>query len=405
MFGRTEQRTFRGSTTLTKTSVQTLQSRWFVGAGDAVTATPIVANGTVYAGSWDGKLRAIALATGRYALRADTGRMFWEHDYTGRPGRRPNPRRDPTRIFTSPAVVGNHVLFGTTNDGQQGYRGYFGSANLLTGKPQWEFQTDVTRTGRIANNGCNGVWGSPTVDRGHGLVFFDTADCDATNDMPYAEAIIGLHYATGRPAWVFRPHRRDTGCDWDFGATPNFRPAARGRPAFLGVGGKDGTYYSISPSTGKLRWWRNVVPGGTSGGFIGTAAIDGRHVYGATAIGELPGAPCDPSNPKDQQVQEPSMHAFDARTGKILWQGAGSQSVSATTVAGGMTFVCTAFSQQLQVRDASTGTPLFAIPIRAGCNSGVVVAGNMVLVGEGEAENPTASGIELFTPGAAPPRS
>ena len=301
-------------------------------------------------------------------------------------------------------MVGSHVFFGTTNDGQQGYHGYFASASLRTGHPQWEFQTDVNGRGRIANNGCNGVWGSPTIDRRHRLVFFDTADCDATNDMPYAEKVLALHYRTGHLAWVFKPPRKDSGCDWDFGATANFLPGTKTRPPFLGVGGKDGTYYSIAPTTGRLRWRHNVVPGGTSGGFIGTAAVDGTHVFGATAIGELGGQPCDPSNPRDTQMQEPSMHAFVLRGGATYWQQEGSQSVSATTVAGGMTFTCSAFSQELQIRDKIDGHLVDSIPLPSGCNSGVVVAGNMVLIGEGEAENSNDSGVELYTPMGEPPK-
>ena len=70
-----------------------------------------------------------------------------------------------------------------------------------------------------------------------------------------------------------------------------------------------------------------------------------------------------------------------------------------------MTFACTAFSQQLQIRNKNDGTPVFTIPLQSGCNSGVVVAGNMVIFGEGEAENPQHSGITLYTPNAEPPHA
>ena len=56
----------------------------------------------------------------------------------------------------------------------------------------------------------------------------------------------------------------DPHCDFDFGATANLGTAADGTPTFLGVGRKDGTYYSLDPFTGKLRWQRNVVFGGFS---------------------------------------------------------------------------------------------------------------------------------------------
>ena len=97
------------------------------------------------------------------------------------------------------------------------------------------------------------------------------------------------------------------------------------------------------------------------------------------------------------------MHAFDIGTGDVAWQQTGSQAVSATTVAGRMTFTCTAFSQQLQIRHVKDGTPVVILPLASGCNSGVVVAGNMVIIGEGEAENSEHAGIELFTPNGEPP--
>ena len=54
-------------------------------------------------------------------------------------------------------------------------------------------------------------------------------------------------------------------------------------PGFLGIGGKDGTYYRLDPTTGATVWTTNVVFGGSAGGFIGTTAYDGHRVYGATA--------------------------------------------------------------------------------------------------------------------------
>ena len=68
-----------------------------------------------------------------------------------------------------------------------------------------------------------------------------------------------------------------------------------------------------------------------------------------------------------------------------------------------MTFACTAFSQQLQIRNASDGSPVAILPLASGCNSGVVVAENFVIIGEGEAENSWHSGAELFTPSGDPP--
>ena len=50
----------------------------------------------------------------------------------------------------------------------------------------------------------------------------------------------------------------------------------------VGIGGKDGTYYlldrdGMNPLTGRIEpyWQTNVVPGGSQGGIIASAAVDG----------------------------------------------------------------------------------------------------------------------------------
>ncbi|MFN2544999.1 MAG: PQQ-binding-like beta-propeller repeat protein [Actinomycetota bacterium] len=466
-YGRSAGHTFSGPTTLTSDSVPTLQRVWFVPTDDIVTADPIVVGKTVYAGSWDGFFRAIDLATGDvrwkfrvkdqdavtphpgarspadvtsdgglitssatyvprsgrrpalvvfgggytlYALRAATGKPYWTHDYTGRPDKPPNPDDDPTRIFSSPIVVGRRILFGVTPDGSNGYRGYFVSASLRTGKPRWIFETDVNAEGKVKNDGCGGVWSSGTVDLRHRLVFFDTSDCDFQNRAPYDEAVIALHVGSGKKAWVFKAPRADADCDWDFGATPNFRPAAQDRPGFLGVGSKDGTYYSLAPSSGKLRWKTNVVFGGFAGGFIATAAYDGERVYGATALGDFGrfegfgSAGCEPGDPNDRPLQEPSLHAFDAKTGDVVWQQYGSQSFAPATVAGGMVFVCPSIHPQVDIRSSENGMLLSTIPLESPCWSPITVVGNAVLFGTGSSEQSQPAGISLYTPGGAAPK-
>jgi hypothetical protein len=106
-----------------------------------------------------------------------------------------------------------------------------------------------------------------------------------------SETVIALRVRDGHLAWAYRPTRNDTQCDSDFGATANAGLRHDGTADFLGVGSKDGTYYSLDPSTGKKRLATNVVFGGFSGGFVATAACDGRRVYGATAIGDFGASP------------------------------------------------------------------------------------------------------------------
>jgi outer membrane protein assembly factor BamB len=172
--GGSAQHTFSVATTLDQVSARTLAPAWFFPTGDAVTANPIVVGSTVYVGSWDGYFYALDRVTGQprwkfaiapqpavvprpgefprdpssdgglmtssawfqpgagsrpdlvifgggytlYALRASDGTEYWHHDYTGLPEAPADPAHDEARIFSSPVVVGNRVLFGVTSDGQ-----------------------------------------------------------------------------------------------------------------------------------------------------------------------------------------------------------------------------------------------------------------------------------------------
>jgi polyvinyl alcohol dehydrogenase (cytochrome) len=466
-YGHDLHHTFVGSSTINAGNASTLARAWFFQTGDAVTANPIAVGDTVYVGSWDGNFYALNRATGAlrwkfaikpqpavspqpgsfprdvtsdgglitssawyepanalhpdlvlfgggytmYALDAHTGHVYWQHDYTGLPEKPADPANDDTRIFSTPVVVGSLVLFGVTSDGSRGRRGYVVGADLATGKQAWRFETDVDpKTGALRNDGCGGVWASPTVVDRLGLVVLDVADCHFADHLPYDETVFALHIADGSLAWVFRPPRADNGCDFDFGATVNAGFAPDGTATFLGVGGKDGTYYSLDPATGKLRWQRNVVFGGFAGGFIATAAYDGKRVYGATALGDfgrfegVGSAGCQLGNPRDLPIQEPSMHAIDAATGAVAWEGVASQSFGATTVTNGLTFVGTGIARSIQVRDAGTGTPVIVIPLTAPSDSGVAASGNAIFFGTGSSEQGVLGvGVNAYTPGGVPP--
>jgi polyvinyl alcohol dehydrogenase (cytochrome) len=457
-YGHDAQHTFRGRTTLTAATTSTLKQAWSFSTGDAVTATPTVVDGTVYVGSWDGYFYAVALRSGRlrwkyqlsaqpavtpypgenprnvtsdgglvtssawfepgsgarpdlvlfaggytlYALNAQTGALFWRHEYTGRPEAPPDPIHDGTRIFSSPVVFDGKVLFGVDVDGAVGYRGYIVAASLRTGEPVWEYQTDVDNSGQVRNDGCGNVWSSGTILPTPEVVVFTTGDCHGGNAAPLSESVLAFRIKDGRLVWQFRPTRVDDSCDVDFGATANAGLTNDGRADFLGVGGKDGTYYSLDPHSGQLRWATNVVFGGAAGGFIATTAYDGHRVYGSTALGDV-GGPCNPGNPRDTTFQEPTAHAFDAQTGTVVWEAKGNASFGPTTVAGHMTFNAVALKAVVKVRDASSGKVLAHLHLAVPCWSGIATAGDAVVLGTGTTYKGSSAGIVVFTPGGAPP--
>ncbi len=465
-YGHDAQHTFHGTTTLTPATVRQLKVAWFYPTGDAVTATPTVVNGTVYAGSWDDYFYALNLETGAlkwkvrlsaqdavtpypgevprdgssdgglvtssawyepgegtrpplvifgggytlYALDAVTGAVFWRHDYTGDPGQPPDPEKDGTRIFSSPVVVGNDVLFATDADGEPGYRGYIAAANLETGDPVWEFQDDDGPSGAPEDNGCGNIWSSGTILPALGLVVYGTADCGFVGTQALTESVLALHAATGTLAWVYRPDLPSLACDWDFGATANAGVTAKGVTTFLGEANKNGSYYSLDPATGALRWTTNVVFGGFAGGFIATTAYDGTRVYGSTALGDYGNFEkdtqilCDPGNPKDTSLEQPTVHAFDAATGAIAWQVGQPPSFAPTTVAGGMTFNGPALlGKVLQVRSAATGALLDTVPVSGPIWSGVATVGDALVTGIGSSYAAHPAGIAVVTPGGKRP--
>jgi outer membrane protein assembly factor BamB len=466
-YGHDAQHTFHARTTLTPSLARALQPAWTFPTGDAVTATPTVVAGTVYVGSWDGWFYAVALRTGTlrwkfqldaqpavspqpghqprdftsdggmvtssawfqpgdahqrdlvifgggytlYALDARTGGLVWKHAYTGRPDLPPDPVHDDARIFSSPVVADGRVMIGVSVDGSRGRRGAIVAASLRTGDPIWRFETDVDGGGRLLNDGCGNVWSSGTLLPKPELVVFDVADCHFNNPLQYSETVLALHVGDGSLAWVFRPQRHDVQCDTDFGATPNAGITARGTPTFLGVGSKDGTYYSIDPRTGALRWSTNVVFGGFTGGFIATAAFDGARVYGSTALGDFgrfEGAGmvnCAPGNPRDLPFQEPTVHVFDARTGSVTRQATGAPSFAPTTIAGNLTFNGLALRDTVQVRDAGTGRLVTELTTPAPCWSGIATAGNAIVFGTGASHVGSPDGILAYTPNGTAPEA
>jgi len=338
-----------------------------------------------------------------YALDADTGSPVWNHDYTSLPEKPADPAHDEGRIFSSPVVVGTKVIFGVTSDGQNGHRGYVAAANLENGEQAWRFETDVDpHDGHILNDGCGGIWSSGTVFEAHDLVVFDVADCDFNDPPPFNESVFALRPGDGSLVWNHRPSRVDNGCDWDFGATPNYVRYPDGSE-FLGVGGKDGTYYRLDPVDGHEIHATNVVFGGLAGGFLGTPAFDGKTVYGATALGDFGRFEgfgtfgCEFPNPKDGLVQEPSIHAIDGATGAVKWQGLLSHSFGPTVVAGGMTFVGTAFLHSIQVRDAITGILIHTLPLLASSDSGIIPVGKSIFFSTGDAEQSIPAGVWSYS--------
>jgi outer membrane protein assembly factor BamB len=371
--------------------------------GGLITASAAVEHDTVY----------FAAGKTLYSLRAADGALLWKRVICGNPDD-PNcaaDAADPTRIFSSPAIFEGLVFLGHTADGTSSYRGGFLALEAQSGTTRWRFEVDplLDANGQVIggqNRGCGNVWSSPAIDSAHRLVFFGTADCEREPAAPYHQAVIALETGSGHLRWVFRPRESDPHqCDFDFGAAPNVFDSGSHR--YVGVGSKDGTYYVLHRLTadphGEVAWATNVVFGGMAGGFFGGAAFDGTQIVSATATGD--GNPftqmglCNASDPRDTFLQEPSLHAFDAASGAILWEGNLNHSFAPTSMADGVIFsgVVGIEPPALNAYDARTGQLLASFPLPGSVNAGATPVGTMLFVGSGNSSDGQGSGVHAFS--------
>ncbi len=466
MYGRNLKHTFHNKQSqIDPSNVGNLKALWTFQTGDAVSASPTVVKGVVYVGSWDGYFYALHANSGAlvwkfpvdcqntvlpvparclpsgspqpsrnktdggiitssaavvdgvvyfaagktlYSLNAADGSLRWKKVICGNPDK-PDcaaDSQDPTRIFSSPAVFDGLVFVGHTPDGTVGYRGGIEGIDAATGNRRWRFEVDPESNAGGAvtgayNRGCGSVWSSAAVDTLQHLVFFTTGNCNRGAQPLYHEAILALEANSGKLRWLFRPRTTDT-CDFDFGTSPNVIDVAGG--AYLGAGGKDGTYYLLNRATGALVWSKRVVFGGDAGGFFGAAAFDGQRLYSATGIGDF-----DPQHPlkrcsldlRDLPIQEPSMHALNLADGHVAWERMLNYSFGATSLGDGVVFsglagIPPVLKPALKVYDAQSGALLKTFSMPGAVSSAATPVGKMLFVGSGNSTDGTGSGVHAF---------
>ena len=331
-----------------------------------IEATPAVVNGLVIAGmdvndNGPGK-------GGVFALHADDGRLAWFFDVMTGSTCRTLPEDDVRR-----------------------FDAYHTAAEL--GLPEDFFATrpgcDFDRTSAT----CGNVWSSPAIDLRRGQLFIASSNCDTDDDPetpappppmpPYDEAIFSLTL-DGDPVWVWRPREVDND-DLAFGAVPNLFEAEIGGDVreVIGIGNKDGTYYVLDRDgtnelTGVIEpyWQTNVVPGGPAGGMIGAASVGEGIVAVATAPGFSPFQP-----------QKPSVHAFDAGSGEIVWQFSDTDAAFGPTM-GVPGLVITGGTPRPNLNfftrdDGELLRPMPASTVPGGIAGGPTLVGSMVFVGGG----------------------
>jgi polyvinyl alcohol dehydrogenase (cytochrome) len=382
-----------GESGFNPTSVKNLHLAWRAsdaGPAHGVFSQPVVSNGLIYWGSFDGRERAtdtsgnlvwqknlgttsppdctdpssagiastatvttdvpVGTATSVlyvgggnskvYALNAATGAVLWSYSVGGNPD---------TFVWSSPAAFGNSVYIGVSSFGDCPLvRGRLLQFNRVTGALQHTFN--------VVPRGCTGggVWGSPTVDAAAGTIYFDTGNAGSCGrSEPLAPAVVEVHASSLSLAgsWAVPPTQQ--GVDSDFGSTPTLFHGVIGGQSqpLVGVINKNGVFYAferdVLPS-GPV-WRTRIASGGgdppNGHGDVAPAAFDGTTLYvGGDARKGCSG----------------SANALNPSTGAFIWRHCfknGFVLGAVTVTSGGV--VTVGEGNHIAVLSAATGASLF----------------------------------------------
>ncbi len=232
------------------------------GCCDAVNRGVALWKGSVYVGTFDGRL---------VALDAKTGRKRWEVNTID--------RSKPYTITGAPRVVKGKVLIGN-GGGEYGVRGYLSAYDAKSGRLAWRFYTvpgnpkdgfehpelaaaAKTWNGEWWTGGGGGtVWDSMAYDPDLDTLYVGTGNGSPWNrairspgggDNLYLSSILALNPDTGRLKWHYQVTPAD---NWDYTATQHMILAELpidGRPRkVLMQAPKNGFFYVLDRVTGEL---------------------------------------------------------------------------------------------------------------------------------------------------------
>ncbi len=232
------------------------------GCCDAVNRGVAYADGSIFVGTYDGRL---------VALDADDGRVLWDKQTTD--------REQSYTITGAPAIAGDNVLIG--NGGAElGVRGYVSAYNRKTGEQAWRFYTvpgnpadgfesDImkeaakTWTGEWWKWGGGGtVWDSIVFDPELNLIYIGVGNGSPWNarlrspeggDNLFLASIVALDADTGEYVWHYQTTPGET---WDYTAVQHIMLAeleldGETRKVLMQAP-KNGFFYVIDRKTGEL---------------------------------------------------------------------------------------------------------------------------------------------------------
>jgi polyvinyl alcohol dehydrogenase (cytochrome) len=467
---------------LTASDVPHLKLKWAFGfeVGTLMRSQPAVYGGRVFAAGPDGTVVSLDAATGCtywstaavaqvrsgivVALRDDrptvffgdaSGQVYAIDALSGKPLWQIRADDHPAAMVTgTPAYFGGRLYVPVSSYEEASgvdphyvcctFRGSLLALEGVTGRVVWKTYTiaEVSKPGKPTRRGVStsgpsgaGIWSSPTLDPGRGIVYVTTGDNYSDPPTETSDAVLALALDTGRILWsrqithsdafnvsCSRPDQAtcpdSAGPDFDFGSSPILVRPTDGQRALI-LPQKSGMLYAVDPDRlGKELWHSRVGNGSWLGGIQWGAASNDSKIYVALSdVGLIPteqlgsknvdiwGKPVPPGLTLDPQ-HGGGMFAFRADNGERLWYTSPSAcgerrpcSPAQSQAVSGIPGIVFSGSMDGHLRAFSTadGTPIWdydtargfgtvnAVKGKGGAldGGGAVIAGGMVLVGSG----------------------
>ncbi len=283
-------------------------SVWKHATGGPVSSTPAVADGVVYAVSYDGKLHAVDAQTGHVRWKFSSGgeRRF---EAKGLHGLQPKNQTiaDPFDVFLSSPLLAQGAVFFGSGDGN------LYAIDAATGAMRWKFATgDV-------------VHSSPAY--ADGILYFGSWD----------SYFYAVDAATGKEKWRFHG-----GEDAEIHNQVGFQSSPAVANGVVYTGCRDAQLYALDAATGKQKWkFDNALSW-----VIASPAVSDGKVFFATSDSSL-------------------YHVVDAATGQpILKQQDKSYMFSSPAIAGDVVLIGV-LNGTLQARDLESGEILWSFETEA----------------------------------------
>jgi outer membrane protein assembly factor BamB len=397
----------------------------------AITATPVVAGGSVYVqdsssgvfalDARDGSLEwkrsfaapndgpnGVAVSGSRvyaatdttaFALDARTGRTLWSHRLVNR----------LEQFVAIAPVVDRGRVYVSTQGFPPGGRGAVYALSAATGKIVWRFQT-IEKPWPHAEAGGGGAWYPVSVDA-RGDVYVGNSNPAPWGGSPrlpnggafagaalYTDSLLVLDGSTGTLLWHDQVTRHDVR-DYDFQLSPVLATVG-GRPVVVGAG-KAGRVVAWNRTTHERIWSRAVGthlhdlgplptrPTTVCPGFLGGVLTPMAYAHGLlyVPVVELCSRESATTTP-NAFARSPAegkgvLYALDAATGKTVWRRRlASPPFGCATVARDAVVVPT-YDGHLAVYDAKSGHTVWRTRLRDGNNACPAVAGDILVVAAG----------------------